>query len=128
VGFLKKLLGTTDAMEEARAEAEKESSAQVSTSQQLPAGWNSPEVTQTDDEVVLKMDAPGLDPDSVETETDGSAVVVKAHGTNDAGAKINLNERFAVKGADLSQARVSYEDGKFVVRIPKSAFPAQSSA
>ena len=85
-------------------------------------------MTQTENEVVLKMNAPGLDPDSLETQVDGTAVVLKARGTSESGPKINLNERLVMKGADLSQADVSYEDGKLVVRLPKSAFKPQSSA
>ena len=45
-----------------------------------------------------------------------------------AGDRSDLNERLVMKGADLSQADVSYEDGKLVVRLPKSAFKPQSSA
>jgi HSP20 family molecular chaperone IbpA len=123
VSFLKKLLGTTDAMAEARSEVAKSEHAP-------PAGWNvtSPEVEQTDSEVILRMDAPGLDPSSLESSVDGDALVLKAHGTTDTGSKVSLNERFKLSGAgDLSAASVSYEDGKLVIRIPKSAFPSQSS-
>ena len=119
MSFLKKLLGTTDAMAEARSKVEKSEASQ-------PHGWNltSPEVEQTDSEVILRMDAPGLDPASLESSVDGDALVLKAHGTTDAGSKVSLNERLKLAGAgDLSAASVSYEDGKLVVRIPKSAFP-----
>jgi len=96
---------------------------------QLVPGWTSPEVTQTENEVVLKMNAPGLDADSLHTEVDGNALILKATGSSDSGSKINLNERLVLQGgADLSQADVSYEDGKLVVRIPKSAFPRQPGA
>ena len=91
-----------------------------------PHGWNvtSPDVEQTDSEVILRMDAPGLDPASVESSVDGDALVLKAHGTTDSGSKVSLNERLKLAGAsDLSAASVSYEDGKLVVRIPKSSFP-----
>jgi hypothetical protein len=118
VSFLKKLLGTTDAMAEARSEVAKSEHAP-------PAGWNvtSPEVEQTDSEVILRMD-----PSSLESSVDGDALVLKAHGTTDTGSKVSLNERFKLSGAgDLSAASVSYEDGKLVIRIPKSAFPSQSS-
>ena len=119
VGLLKKLLGTTDAMAEARSEAEK-------SEDSPPHGWNvtSPNVEQTDSEVILRMDAAGLDPSSLESSVDGDALVVKAHGTTDSGSKVSLNERLKLAGAsDLSAASVSYEDGKLVVRIPKSSFP-----
>ena len=50
---------------------------------------------------------------------------MKARGTSDTGAAINLNERLNLKGADLSQADVSYQDGQIVVRLPKAAFKPQ---
>jgi HSP20 family molecular chaperone IbpA len=118
VSFLKRLIGTTDALDDARARAGDEPAA---------PGFGAPEVTQTDDEVVLKMNAPGLDPESVQTEVEGSAILVKARGTSDTGAAINLNERLNLKGADLSQADVTYEDGQIVVRLPKTAFKPQQS-
>ena len=73
MSFLKKLLGTTDVMAEARREAEKSEGAP-------PHGWNvtSPDVEQTDSEVILRMDAAGLDPSSLESSVDGDALVVKA--------------------------------------------------
>jgi HSP20 family molecular chaperone IbpA len=119
VSFLKKLLGTTDAMAEARSEVERSEGAP-------PHGWNvtSPDVEQTDSEVILRMDAAGLDPSSLESSVDGDTLVVKAHGTTDSGSKVSLNERLEFAGAsDLSAASVSYEDDKLVVRIPKSSFP-----
>jgi HSP20 family molecular chaperone IbpA len=125
VGFLKRLLSSTDAVEDARARAGKEEGSTAA-----PAGWNvtSPEVEQTDDEVILRMAAPGLDPSSLEHALEGESLVLKAHGTTDTGSKVSLNERFKLKGADLSQATLTYEDGKIVVRFPKSAFKPQASA
>ena len=124
MSFLRRLLGTTDAVADARDRAGEREASQ-------PAGWNltSPEVTQTDDQVTLKMAAPGLDPSTLETEVDGDALVLKARGETGPHSTINLNERLQLKGAgDLTQASVAYEEGKIVVRIPKSAFPAQPSA
>ena len=124
MSFLKRLLGSTDAVEDARNRAIKEQGTP-------PHGWNvtSPDVEQTDSEVILRMDAPGLDPASLESSVDGDALVLKAHGTTDSGSNVSLNERLKLAGAgDLSAASVSYEDGKLVVRIPKSSFPNQSSA
>src|SRR5882762_8260057 len=106
-------------MAEARSEVAKSEHAP-------PAGWNvtSPEVEQTDSEVILRMAAPGLDPSSLESSVDGDALVLKAHGTTDSGSRVSLNERLKFSGAgDLSAASVSFEDGKLVVRIPKSTFP-----
>lgn len=125
MGLLGRLFGTTNALEDARARAGDEPVAEVAQPDAPTQGFAAPEVTQTDDEVVLKMNAPGLDPESVQTEVEGSAIVVKARGTSDTGAEINLNERLNLKGADLSQAAVSYEDGQVVVRLPKAAFKPQ---
>jgi HSP20 family molecular chaperone IbpA len=124
VGFLKRLVGTTDAVEDARERAGEQEVSQ-------PAGWNltSPEVTQTDNEVTLKMSAPGLDPSTLETEVDGEALILKARGATGPHSTISLNERLQLKGAgDLSQASVAYEEEKIVVRIPKSALPSQPSS
>ena len=121
MGFLKRLLGTTDAVEDARERAGEQ---QVSQ----PAGWNltSPEVTQTDDQVTLKMAAPGLDPSTLETEVDGDTLVLKARGETGPQSTVSVSERLQLKGAgDLSQASVAYEEGKIVVRIPRSALPSQ---
>ena len=123
MSFLKKVLGTTDAMAEARKEA-------AASAASPPQGWNvtSPEVEQTDSEVILRMAAPGLDPSSLESSVDGDTLVLKAHGTTDTGSKVSLNERLKLAGAgDLSEATVSYEDGKLVVRIPKSSLPSRQS-
>jgi HSP20 family molecular chaperone IbpA len=126
VRLLGRLFGTTNALDDARARAGDEPVAQVAQPDGHAApGFTAPEVTQTADEVVLKMNAPGLDSETVQTEVEGSAIVVKARGASDTGAAINLNERLNIKGADLSQADVSYEDGQIVVRLPKAAFKPQ---
>ena len=123
-----RLFGTTNALDDARARAGDEPVAQVAQPDAPAAsGFSAPEVTQTADEVVLKMNAPGLDPESVQTAVEGSAIVVKARGTSEAGAAINLNERLNLEGADLSQAAVTYEDGQIVVRLPKAAFKPQQA-
>jgi HSP20 family molecular chaperone IbpA len=128
VSLLGRLFGTTNALDDARARAGDEPVAQVAQpDSHAAAGFAAPEVTQTDDEVVLKMNAPGLDPESVQTEIEGSAIVVKARGTSDTGAEINLNERLKIKGADLSQADVSYEDGQIFLRLPKTAIKPQQA-
>ena len=126
MSFLKRLLGTTDALDDARARAGNDPVAQAAQpAAPATSGFGVPEVTQTAEEVVLKMNAPGLDPESVQTEVEGSAIVVKARGTSDTGAPINLNERLNLKGADLSNAAVTYEDGQIVVRLPMAAFRPQ---
>jgi HSP20 family molecular chaperone IbpA len=121
VGFLKRLLGSTDAVEDARERA--------GEGEQAPAGWNvtSPEVEQTQDEIVFRLAAPGLDADSFQPSLQEGALVLRAHGTSETGAKVFLDERFEVHGADMSQATVKYEDGKVVVRLPRSALSGQSS-
>ena len=131
MGWLKRLFGSTDAMKDARERAEKAAVTAAADAPQAgrqPPGWTTPEVTQTDDEVVLRMDAPGLDPETVHTDVDGSALILQARGSTDSGAQLSLNERLVLKGADLSQADVSYEDGKLVVRLPKSTFKPESTS
>ena len=126
MSFLKRLLGTTDALDDARARAGNDPVAQAAQpAAPATSGFGVPEVTQTDHEVTLKMNAAGLDPESVETEVEGEAIVIKARAASDTGATINVNERINLKGADLSQAAVTYEDGQIVVRLPKSAFKRQ---
>ena len=126
MSLLGRLFGTTNALDDARSRAGDAPVAPAAPPAAPAApGFSAPEVTQTDDEVVLKMNAPGLDPESVQTEVEGSAIVVKARGTSDTGTAINLNERLNLKGADLSQADVSYQDGQIVVRLPKAAFKPQ---
>jgi hypothetical protein len=100
MSFLKKLLGTTDAMAEARK-------AVPAAGGSAPHGWNvtSPEVEQTDTEVILRMDASGLDASSLESSVDGDALVVKAHGTTDTGSNVSLNERFKVAARVTSPRR-----------------------
>ena len=70
-----------------------------------------------------------MDPSTLETEVDGDGLVLKARGETGSHSTISLNERLQLKGAgDLAQASVTYEEGKIVVRIPKSAFPRQPGA
>jgi HSP20 family molecular chaperone IbpA len=75
VSFLKKLLGTTAAMADARSEVPKSEGAGAT-----PHGWNvaSPDVEQTDSEVILRMGTPGLDASSVGSSVDGDTLVLKA--------------------------------------------------
>jgi HSP20 family molecular chaperone IbpA len=91
-----------------------------STSIETPTSWDAPEVTQTEDEVVLTMHAPGLDPQTVQSEVDGSALVVRASGTTAGGASLRFNERLELQGADPARADVSYAGDKLVVRLPKT--------
>ena len=126
--LLRRLFGTTNALDDARARAGDDPIPQAADpGAQVASSFGGHEMTQTADEVVLKMNAPGLDPESVQTEVEGSAILVKARGASDTGAAINLNERLNLKGADLSQADVTYEDGQIVVRLPKTAFKRQQS-
>jgi HSP20 family molecular chaperone IbpA len=122
VGLLKRLFGSSDAVEDARERAAEH--------QDAPAGWNltSPEIEQTDDEVILRMAAPGLHASSLQHFLHEDTIVLKGHGTTDAGAKVMLNERLKLQGADLSQAKLTYERGQIVVRFPKAAFGRQSNA
>jgi HSP20 family molecular chaperone IbpA len=127
VSFLKRLFGETDAVEDARRRAGAEVTEVRAEGYEGPPGWGKPEITQTDDEFVLTLNAPGLDPQSVRSEVDGDALVLNASGTSNEGVQVILDERLVIEGADPSQADVSYEEDKLVVRLPKSdVHPEQS--
>ena len=65
MSLLRRLFGTTDALDDARARAGDEPVVQAAQPDAHAApGFSAPEVTQTADEVVLKMNAPGLDPET----------------------------------------------------------------
>ena len=119
MGFLKRLFGSTDAVEDARLRAGGEFTEVRGESQQAPA-WGTPELTHTDDEFVVTLAAPGLDPETVHSEVEGGGLVLNASGLSDSGVHLRLNERLELEGADVSQADVSYVDGKLVVRVPRS--------
>jgi HSP20 family molecular chaperone IbpA len=124
VSFLKRLFGTTDALEDARAQAVKEAEA-------TSAGWGSPTTREEGELLVIEMHAPGLDPESFVAEPEGSTFHVKASGSSDRPrVKTTLDEtiNFA-EGSDLSGATATYVDDKVVIRIPKSGLKqTQSSA
>ena len=76
MGLLRKLFGTTDAMEDARARAPHDEAPVATTTKtatsNLPAGWASPTTRDEGDTIVLEMPAPGLDPDTLTVEPEGS--------------------------------------------------------
>ena len=127
MSLLKRLLGTTDAVEDARERAEHDSElappAAVSPDQAsaLPGGWGKPDVSDEGDVIVIALQAPGLEADTVSVEPRGSSLQVRAEGERGPNEKVKLDEALKFpEGSDLSGATASYGDGKLVVRIPKS--------
>lgn len=130
MGWFKRVFGSTDAMVEARAEM-KDDDAQpgVSPQSHRPAGWGEVETSQEGEDLVIAMPVPGLDPDSIHLETEGSSLKLHAKGSGRVGQHILLNETLALpEGSDPSPATVSYTDGRLVVRIPKSALKAKPAS
>jgi HSP20 family molecular chaperone IbpA len=121
MGWLKRVFGSTDAMAETRAEAARDDGG-AQTAASRPAGWGEVETSQAGDDIVIAMPAPGLDPDSIRLEPQGSSLQVQAKGSGGHGEHISLNETLALpEGSDPSPATAAYTNGRLVVRIPKSA-------
>ena len=126
MSWLKKLFGTTDAMEDALARAPQDESpvtaSTKTTTSNLPAGWASPTTRDEGDTMVLEMPAPGLDPDTLAVEPQGSKLRITASGKSDDGSqKLSLNESLSFpEGSDLSGATADYADDRLSIRIPKA--------
>ena len=134
MSWLKKLFGTTDAMEDARARAPQDevpvaASTKTATSK-LPAGWASPTTRDEGDSIVLEMPAPGLDPDTLTVEPEGSKLHLRASGKSaDGHETISLDESLNFpEGSDLSGATADYADDRLVVRIPKTGLKHTQSS
>jgi len=133
VSFLKKLFGTTDAVEDARERAPEDeapvgtaavtvATTKTRTPTNLPSGWASPTTRDEGDTVVLEMQAPGLDPETLAVEPQGSKLHIRAGGQSaDGHQKISLDESLSFpEGSDLSGVTTDYNGGRLVIRIPKS--------
>ena len=118
MSWLRRLFGTTDAVEDARERAD----AGGKTGSNLPAGWTSPTTRDEGDTLVLEMQAPGLDPETLAVEPHGSHLHIRATGAREHGRqKISLDESLNFpEGSDLSGVTTDYDDGRLVIRIPKS--------
>jgi HSP20 family molecular chaperone IbpA len=131
MSFLKRLLGTTDAVEDARKRAGHESepapAAGPDQSSALPGGWGKPDVSDEGDVIVIALQAPGLDADTVSVEPRGSSLQVRAEGERGPHEKIKLDEALKFpEGSDLSGATASYGEDRLVVRIPKAGIKQAS--
>jgi HSP20 family molecular chaperone IbpA len=124
VSFLKRLFGTTDAVEDARERAVEEAEAA------MPA-WGSPTTREEGELFVVEMRAPGLEPETFVAEPEGSIFHVKASGTTDERrVKMILDETISFpEGTDLSNATATYADDTVIIRVPKADLrQSQSSA
>jgi HSP20 family molecular chaperone IbpA len=135
VSWLKRLFGTTDAMEDALARAPEDEALVApitkTTTSNPPAGWASPTTRDDGDAIVLEMPAPGLDPDTLAVEPEGSKLHLRASGKSaDGHETISLDESLNFpEGSDLSRATADYDGDRLVVRIPKAGLKhTQSSA
>ena len=132
MSFLKRLLGTTDAVEDARERAEHDSelapaAPAADQSSALPGGWGKPDVSDEGDVIVIALQAPGLKADTVSVEPRGSSLQVRAEGERGPNEKIKLDEALKFpEGSDLSGATASYSDDELVVRIPKAGIKQQA--
>ena len=126
MGLLKKLFGTTDAMEDARARAPHDEVPVAATTKtatsNLPAGWASPTTRNEGDTIVLEMPAPGLDAGTLTVEPEGSQLHLRASGKSaDGHQTISVDESLNFPaGSDLSGATADYGDDRLVIRIPKA--------
>ncbi len=126
MGLLKKLFGTTDAMEDARARAPQDETpvgaTTKTTTSNLPAGWASPTTRDEGDTIVLEMPAPGLDAGTLTVEPEGSKLHLRASGKSaDGHQTISVDESLNFPaGSDLSGATADYGDDRLVIRIPKA--------
>jgi HSP20 family molecular chaperone IbpA len=121
VSWLKRLFGTTDAVEDAREQAEREDGDAASTSTNMPSGWASPTTRDEGDAIVLEMPAPGLDPATLVVAPEGPVLHVRANGSSRANEKISLDESLNFPpGSDVSGATASYENDRLVIRVPKA--------
>ena len=135
MSWLKRLFGATDAVEDARERAPEDEApvgaatvtgkvitTKSTTPTNLPLGWSSPTTRDEGDTLVLEMQAPGLDPETLTVEPQGSKLHIRAsgHGAN-AHQKISLDESLNFpEGSDLSDVTADYDEGRLVIRIPKS--------
>jgi HSP20 family molecular chaperone IbpA len=131
VSWLKRVFGTTDAVEDARERAQHDSepapAASPDRSSALPGGWGKPDVSDEGDVIVIALQAPGLRADTVSVEPRGASLQVRAEGERGPNEKIKLDEALKFpEGSDLSGATASYSDDRLVVRIPKAGIKQAS--
>src|SRR2546428_13954143 len=117
MSWLKRLTGSTDAIEDARKRAAHDSEPLPESisdqSSALPGGWGKPDVSDEGDVIVIALHAPGLEADTVRVEPKAASLQVRAEGERGPGEHSQLDH--AVKfpeGSDLSGATASYSDDK----------------
>jgi HSP20 family molecular chaperone IbpA len=122
--WLKRLVGSTDAMQDALARAGSEGLVDESAKSMSRPGAT--KFSATDSELIFTCNVSGLDPETVRVEAEGSSVRVKASGHGAPRKKLVLDERIQLpEGSDPDGATASYEGTQLTVRIPKSALPGK---
>jgi HSP20 family molecular chaperone IbpA len=120
--WLKRLVGSTDAMQDALARAGSDALAGATGKPLVRPGAT--KFSETETELVFTSELPGLDPDSVRVEAEGSDVRLKASGHRTSREKLLLDERIQLPaGSHPAGATASYEGTQLTVRIPKTALP-----
>src|SRR2546429_5245440 len=117
-------------MKDALARAKTEEAAGAGGKSKLPVGWSSPKTRDEGQDIVFEMEAPGLDPDTLAVEPQGSKLHIRASGTNSDGSQtLALDESLNFpEGSELTGATANYGDDRLVVRIPKAGLkPTQTS-
>jgi hypothetical protein len=79
----------------------------------------SPSLDIEGDNLVLRMHAPEIDPSTVEFDSHGGHLHVRASGTKPDGANVKLDETIRVSGGDESRAQVAKEGDDLVIRMPR---------
>ena len=79
----------------------------------------SPSIEIEDDNLVLRMHAPDIDASTVEFDSHGGHLHVRASGTKPGGESVKLEETIRVSGGDESRALVAKEGDDLVVRMPR---------
>jgi HSP20 family molecular chaperone IbpA len=116
MGWLKRVFGSTDALEEARRDDFTETSvSEPAKSVAIPS------IDLEDDELVIRMPLRGVDRDTVVIEHEDGKLRVRASGGTPQN-RLQLNEVIKLDGPfDAEAATTDFEDDVLVLRVPKRA-------
>jgi HSP20 family molecular chaperone IbpA len=115
MGWLKRVFGSTDAVEDATRGYE---FTEAAVSEQAESG-PMPSVDFENDELVVRLPLRGVDRDTVEIEHEHGQVRVRASGGTPQN-RLELNEVIKLDGPfDADAATTDFEDDALVLRVPK---------